>query len=255
MIKKYLAKFDLDVRQTGDARFMDQKCTPDVVSTIADCVINFIGDDASKEFTVKDIWDSKYFLNEVKSVFNKPDAKKETSKREYNKFIGQPLRMLAYAHILSVSKRGITNYYKIKNLEILEYISIKDKYSFNFLYEYFIKVISDSGLLKYFLDYQKKFENGKLTDSDYQFLKGKFEKFLKGNTNIDNDFESNRMFPKILNVFSTANDLPGSIDGRLSKQPFHFSDLMYNRKNWRDKKKDKNITRQDSDAEHDNLIS
>src|SRR5690606_35081223 len=108
------------------ARFMDQKCTPDVVSTIADCVVNFVGNEFKKEFTVKDIWNSRYFLNEVKSVFNKPDAKKETSKREYNKFIGQPLRMLAYAHVLCVSKRGNTNYYTINNFEILEYISLKE---------------------------------------------------------------------------------------------------------------------------------
>lgn len=255
MIKEYLQKFDLDVRKSGDARFMDQKCTPDVVSTIADCVVNFIGNELNKEFTVKDIWDSKYFLNEVKSVFNKPDAKKETSKREYNKFIGQPLRMLAYANVLSVSKRGITNYYTVKNFEVLEYISLKEKYSFNFLYEYFVKVLSDSGLFKYFADYKNKFDANNLSDTDYQFLKEKFEKFLKGNTNIDNDFEANRMFPKILNVYATENNLPGSVDGRLSKQQFYFSDLMYNRKNWRDKKKDKNITRQESDADYDNLIS
>jgi len=255
MIKKYLAKFDLDVRKSGDARFMDQKCTPDVVCIIADCVINFVGSDLSKEFTVKDIWDSKYFLNEVKAVFNKPDAKKETSKREYNKFIGQPLRMLANAKILGITKKGIANCYTIKNFEILEYISIKERNSFNFLYEYFVKVLADSGLLKYFENYKNKYEKKGLENSDYLFLKVKFEKFLHGNTKIDNDFEANRMFPKILNIFATENNLPGSIDGRLSKNQFYFSDLMYNRKNWRDIKKDKNITRQEAEAEYDNLIS
>ncbi len=38
----YLKRFDLDIRKTGDARFMDQKCTPDVVCFIADCIINTI---------------------------------------------------------------------------------------------------------------------------------------------------------------------------------------------------------------------
>ena len=30
-IKNYLNQFDLDIRKTRDARFMDQKCTPDVI--------------------------------------------------------------------------------------------------------------------------------------------------------------------------------------------------------------------------------
>lgn len=38
-IIKYLSNFDLDVRKSQDARFMDQKCTPDVVCFIADCII------------------------------------------------------------------------------------------------------------------------------------------------------------------------------------------------------------------------
>ena len=66
MIKEYLQKFDLDVRKSGDARFMDQKCTPDVVSTIADCVINFVGNEKNKPFTVSDIWESQYFIKNVK---------------------------------------------------------------------------------------------------------------------------------------------------------------------------------------------
>lgn len=39
-IDDFLSKYNLDVRKTGDARFMDQKCTPDVVCFIADCIIN-----------------------------------------------------------------------------------------------------------------------------------------------------------------------------------------------------------------------
>lgn len=39
-ITKFLNKYDMDVRKSHDARFMDQKCTPDVVCFIADCLIN-----------------------------------------------------------------------------------------------------------------------------------------------------------------------------------------------------------------------
>ena len=52
-ITSYLNQFDLDVRKSGDARFMDQKCTPDVVCFIADCIINAV--DTTHEFTVLDI--------------------------------------------------------------------------------------------------------------------------------------------------------------------------------------------------------
>ena len=38
-ITAYLNQFDLDIRKSRDARFMDQKCTPDVVCFIADCIV------------------------------------------------------------------------------------------------------------------------------------------------------------------------------------------------------------------------
>lgn len=51
VINEYLSQFDLDVRKSNDARFMDQKCTPDVVCFIADSVINTVID-VKKTFTV-----------------------------------------------------------------------------------------------------------------------------------------------------------------------------------------------------------
>ena len=53
-ISNYLNQFDLDVRKLRDARFMDQKCTPDVVCFIADCLMNL---NPQGEFTVQDVWD------------------------------------------------------------------------------------------------------------------------------------------------------------------------------------------------------
>lgn len=41
-IFEYLNQYDLDVRKSHDARFSDQKCTPDVVCFIADCIINTV---------------------------------------------------------------------------------------------------------------------------------------------------------------------------------------------------------------------
>jgi len=37
-VEKLLNSKDYDIRKSNDARFMDQKCTPDVVCVIADCV-------------------------------------------------------------------------------------------------------------------------------------------------------------------------------------------------------------------------
>lgn len=255
MIKEYLQKFDLDVRKSGDARFMDQKCTPDVVSTIADCVINFVGNEKNKQFTVSDIWESQYFIKNVKAIFNKPLATNPTTKSEYDKFIQQPLRMLAYANILNIVKVGNKNHYSIANYEILEYISLKDRNAYLFLCDYLEKVLTDSGIFKYFEEYKSLYENEKLESSGFDELKSKFQKFIIGNTKINGVVEVNRIYPKILNVFATQNNLPGTIGGFMSKHEFYYTDLMYNRKNWRDVKKSKNISRQESEIEYDALIS
>ncbi len=252
---KLLNKYNYDVRVTKDARFMDQKCTPDVVCIVADCVSNLIGNDSQKEFTVQDIWDSQYFIKNVKEIFNKPSAANPTTKSEYDKFIQQPLRLFAYAGILSIEKRGTKNYYYVTEPEILEYISLKDRNAYVFLYKYFTKVLKDSDILKYFEEYKSKYESNNLSSEDFTFLQDKFIKFIKGNTPINGSLEIKRIFPKILNVYASENNLPGSIKGRLSKYQFCYTDLMYNRKNWRDIKKNKNISRQEAEAEYDILIS
>lgn len=174
-ITEHFSPLDLDVRKTGDARFSDQKCTPDVLSIIADCVINIRSGEPVKPFTVKDIWDSNYFNKHVKSVFNKPSAQNPTTKSEYDKFIQQPLRLLAYANVLKIDKRGNTNHYTINNGELLDYIALKDRNAYVFLYAYFIKVLGDSGMLRYFEDYKEKYNAGKLKQTDFDSLKYRFQ--------------------------------------------------------------------------------
>lgn len=255
MIKEYLEQFDLDVRKSGDARFMDQKCTPDVISIIADSVVNFVGNNKTKHFTVADIWNSQYFIKNVKAIFNKPLATNPTTNSEYDKFIQQPLRMLAYANILNIIKDGNTNLYSISNYDILEYISLKDRNAYFFLCEYLEKVLIDSGFYKHFEEYKNLYETNKLDSKGFDELKTKYQKFIIGNTKINGVVEINRIFPKILNVFASKHNLPGTIKGNISKHEFYYTDLMYNRKNWRDLNKDKNISRQDSESEYDTLIS
>lgn len=254
LLNSFLKRQNYDVRISHDARFMDQKCTPDIVCIIADCISNLRGDDTETEFTVQDIWDSQYFNKNVKAIFNKPLASNPTTKREYDKFIQQPLRLLAYAGVLKIEKRGIRNFYFVVETEILEYISLKDRNAYVFLYKYFTSVLDDSGLLKHFDAYKSKYENGKLLPSDFTSLQDKFIKFILGNTLINGVTEIKRIYPKLLNIYACENNLPGSISGKLSKNPFCYADLMYNRKNWRDFKKDKNISRQEENEDSEQSI-
>lgn len=244
VINEYLSQFDLDVRKSNDARFMDQKCTPDVVCFIADCIINTI--QPNQSFVVGDIWNSQYFIKNTRVFFNKPWANDERARHEYDKFIQQPLRMLGYAQILEVTKQGNQNVYKVKNMDILDYIAQKERNTYNFLYCYFAKVLSGSGLWRYFLEYK----NNPNKDT-FNELKDRYTRFIIGHTSINGAVEVHRIFPKILNVFAVENQIYGSEKGHISKFVFTFSDLMYNRKNWRDMNKEKTMTRQEAIEEID----
>ena len=242
-ITDFLNQFDLDVRKSGDARFMDQKCTPDVVCFIADCIMNL---DPQGEFVVQDIWDMPYFVKNASAIFGKPSPKNVTAKHEYDKFIQQPLRMLAYAHVLGMEKRGAVNHYWIAKKEILDYISTKERNAYNFLYIYITKVLSDSNILKLFEKFKQVCYKGSVTQQDYLELKDKYTRFIIGNTAINGEVEVYRIFTKVINVYSAENDIQGTEKGRLSKDIITFSDLMYNRKNWRDIGKSKSQTRQEA---------
>ena len=52
------------------------------------------------------------------------------------------------------------------------------------------------------------------------------------------------MFHKVLSVLAAEHNVPGSS----GKEPRMFSDLMYNKKNWRDLNKEKSMTRQEAEA-------
>ncbi|MCC8113975.1 MAG: hypothetical protein LIP03_08265 [Bacteroidales bacterium] len=242
-ISTFLSQFDFDVRKSGDARFMDQKCTPDVVCFIADCIINL---NPQEDFTVHNIWDMRYFIKNASAIFGKPSPKNTSAKHEYDKFIQQPLRMLAYAHILDIQKCGNKNYYRIANPDILEYIATKERNAYNFLYLYIVKVLGDSNILKTFEDFKRKCLLGPVTNQDYLDLKERYTRFIIGNTAINKAVEVHRIFTKVLNIYAAENDIQGTERGHLSKYIISFSDLMYNRRNWRDLGKAKSMTRQEA---------
>ena len=162
-IQKHLNLFDLDIRKSGEARYIDQKCTPDVVCFIADCLMNL---EPQGEFTVQDVWNMRYFVKNASAIFGKPSPKEETAHSEYDKFIQQPLRMLAYAHILNIKKRGNVNYYSVNSWDLLEFIATKERNAYNFLYLYIVKVLSDSNFLRVFEEYKQKAEKGNADRTD-----------------------------------------------------------------------------------------
>ena len=66
LLKQHFDQIDLDIRKkaSGYSRFMDQKVTPDVLSFIADCIVNFLGGkDAGTTFVVGDIWEFLFFIH------------------------------------------------------------------------------------------------------------------------------------------------------------------------------------------------
>lgn len=252
-INNFFAQFDFDVRKSKDARFMDQKVTPDVLCIMADCVLNYVAD-RDIEFTKDDIWNDNYFNTNVRGIFNKPDANNETTRQEYDKFTSQPLRALAYSGVLTMRKDGNKNLYRINNKTILEFIAMKERNAYIFLYHYLVKVLSDSGQIRYFEDFKTQCQNGTVTKNDFSDLKERFQRFMIGNTAINGTVEVNRIFPKILNVYACENNIQGTIKGRLSDNQFYYTDLMYNRPNWRDIGKNKNISRNEAVEEHETLM-
>lgn len=95
-------QYDYDIRKSGNGRWIDQKLTLDVLSFIADCILQFTEDDPSKEFKVKDIWIYKPVGDSVRLIFKKPDVNDPKAAREYDKFFGQPLKLLGYSKVLRV---------------------------------------------------------------------------------------------------------------------------------------------------------
>ncbi len=130
--KQFLDKYDYDIRKFHDARWIDQKCTYDVISIIADCIKEYVENYNSKEFTVSDIWHSDYARENVISIFSKPDPELKAT-NEYDKYFGQPIKLLSYSHVLNARKEKNRYYYSINCQEILDKIALRPMYALYFL--------------------------------------------------------------------------------------------------------------------------
>lgn len=239
-IMQYLNQFDLDIRKSHDARFVDQKCTPDIVCFMADCVLNMIA--TKPVFVINDVWDTQYFIQNTRVIFNKPWANSKEAYNEYNKVLSQPLKLLAYAHILNVEMVDGTLTFSVENEDILDYISRKDRNAYNFLFCYFSKVLTDSGFIKYIEEYRINWQ--KNLKEARETVYSRYIRLISGNTPSHSRLDITRMFHKVFNIFAAEYNMPGS-SGKYART---YSDLMYNRVNWRDINKDKSVTRQQAES-------
>ena len=238
-INDFLNQHDYDIRKSHDARWIDQKCTMDVVSLIADCILQFTSLDTTKEFTVADIWHNKYTVDNVQQIFAKPNPDKK-AENEYDKYFGQPIKLLGYSRILNCDVRSGRNYYTINNYELLEFISIRERNAFTFLCCYIEKVLKDSGIYTMFEEFYEKPNN-----DTYLHVKKGFSSFTIKNTPINGEVECNRIFIKVLNPLACKYRTLGTVKGRLSKDNITFDMIAYNQRNWRDlySEKPKDMTR------------
>ena len=236
---EFLSQYDYDIRKSGDARWIDQKCTYDVVSIIADCINEYVENSNSEEFTVSDIWHSDYARENVVSIFSKPDPELK-AENEYDKYFGQPIKLLGYSHVLNVRKEKNRYYHSINNQEILDKIALRPMNSLNFLYEYISKVLSDSGLMQSFEDFFRI-----QTKDSYKEVRDNFISFTINNTKINGETECGRIFTKVINPLAFKLKKLGTEKGKISKFAITLNDLQYNRSNWRDELsgKDKSVTR------------
>lgn len=242
-----------DIRLNNNGRWIDQKCTPDVICIIADCVLDYVNQHGrSERFTSNDIWHSDYAESNVREIFNKPSTSSELSQNEYDKFFAQPLEMFANAGILSKVKEGRKNYYTVRNFELLEYISLRERYALTFTILYCEKVLKDSGIWTFFEDFFSK-----QTKESYSYLKENYEKFIIRYTKINGKTEVRRIFTKVLNPLANKFQKKGTKGGRLSPDVITYSELMYNRANFRDinSEKPKGVTRKEWAEQHPQEIN
>ncbi|WP_104697009.1 MULTISPECIES: restriction endonuclease [unclassified Helicobacter] len=239
----FLNQFNYDIRISQNARWIDQKCTPDVLSIICDCILQYTNYDTNVEFSIKDIWKSPYAKENVVAIFSKPYTDSESAKNEYDKFFSQPIKLLEYSKILvQTRKKNKALNFKISYLEILEFIMKRDTNSLVFLLLYIKKVLQDSGIYHLFEDFLDKQDK-----QSFIKLKDHFCNFISNNTPINTKTEASRIFTKVLNPLAFENKKKGTRKGNLSKTIITLDELQYNRINWRDLAidKDKTITRKE----------
>lgn len=248
-IEEFCNSKKYDLRITGNGRWIDQKCTPDVIWSIADFVLDYV-DNVKTEFTVKDIWNSEYAKKTIAETYSKPGTDEKTAENEYDKVFSQPLAMFCYAGIIKDISSSKKHLYVVEEREVLEYIARNDVYALRFLSCYIETVLIDSGLYPVF---QSFFDNQ--NQIHFRAMKKAFISFYHEYTSIKRDYEPKRIFTKVLNPLAFKNGKKGTERGHISKDIIKKADMMYNRDNFRDvyRDKPKGVSRQKWIAQNPNI--
>lgn len=241
-IDVFVNAHNYDIRVSGNARWIDQKCTSDVLTIVSDCISVYVEQNPGQEFTTKDVWHAQYTIDNVEAIFKKPGVTSAKARNEYDKFFQQPMELLAYSGVLAKRKVGTRNFYSVKSSEILAYLALRERNSLTFLQKYIQKVLHDSGLKS---DFDAFF--AKQTKAAYETVKATFEQFTIKHTKINNEVECRRIFSKVMNPLAYLLNARGTEAGRISKYKVTYDMLMYNRDNFRDlgSQKPKDMTRKE----------
>lgn len=241
LLRQFIGRQHFDIRESGNGRWIDQKCAPDAISFVAECVLRHVDDTGKCVFQSPDVWRSTYAVEHVQDVYGKPDPLKRSTFDEYNKFFRQPLKMFAAAGILKEKGRvKNTIQFELVNTDAISFIARNDWNALLFLHCYIEKTLQDSGLwdaFATFLDDQRQ--------DSFDCLRSRFSEFCIKYTPINTVRESYRIFPKVLNPLACRAHKLGVAKGRLSRFKMSLSDLIYNQSNWRDVGKPKDVARSD----------
>lgn len=242
LLAKFIDEKNYDIRVIKNGRWIDQKCAFDSVCFVADCIVEYIRSENIQTFYSPDIWRSEYAVKNVQLWFGKPDPLQASTMDEYNKFFRQPMKMLAASGVLSETRVGNSIEFRVKKIEVLEYIALRERNSAEFLWLYIEKTLRDSGLWDSFESFFDEQTNTSLQD-----LKSKFADFCIKHTPINTPTEANRIFIKVLNPLAFKFHKKGTRRGRLSPANITLHNIEYNQPNWRDIQagKDKNVARGD----------
>lgn len=245
-VRDFCRSRDYDLRKTHNARWIDQKCTPDVVWSVADFVLDYT-ENVGDTFTVKDIWQSDYAKETIAETYSKPGTDENKARHEYGKVFSQPLCMLCYAGVLRDVSPNSRHRYQVAEKELLEFIARNDRNALRFLQCYIQQVLADSGLLPAFEEFFQHQDK-----AHFHRLKETFIQFYHQYTPIQGHYEPMRIFTKVLNPLAFSRDKRGTEKGRLSPHKIIRADMMYNRDNFRDvyRDKPKEVTRQEWLASH-----
>ncbi|WP_322803676.1 hypothetical protein SO574_02890 [Vibrio alfacsensis] len=237
-ICQHFERLNLDLRISGNGRYIDQKCTPDVVSSLAEVILEYI-ERGNESFTIRDLMESEELDTVMVNQFQKPSISHPGAASEYDKVASQPVKLFECAQLIeTIESTGRAKRYVVLNESILQFIATGEKKALEFLVIYLNKVLSDSGLKREF----DRFFAAPNANS-FTHLKEHYCNFIIEHTPINGLTESRRIFSKVLNPLAFDLSNYGTKAGRLSGSPISYHELFYNRVNFRDHDKPKGTPR------------